>query len=111
LSTLSRRTVLNLAVTATGAATIGWAAVSTGTARAGEATTSEVYQGRRIEIRGDPTHPVVLIDGRALHVMVMPDGQYASEMNHFVYMDSPLAAARSAVDALAGRRLRPTHHR
>ncbi|GGT52806.1 tyrosinase family oxidase copper chaperone [Streptomyces purpureus] len=69
----------------------------------------ETYRGRRIQ--GGPLTPrgsaEVLIDGRPLHLMRRADGSYLSAVDHYESCETPLAAARAAVDRLGSARLSP----
>ncbi|MEU3250145.1 tyrosinase family oxidase copper chaperone [Streptomyces sp. NPDC006997] len=81
----------------------------------------ETYRGRRIH--GAPLPAAqqtaaagrrlgggawrVTVDGRPLHLMRRADGGWLSVVDHYASYDTPLAAARAAVDALGpGQRLR-----
>ncbi|WP_079023537.1 tyrosinase family oxidase copper chaperone [Streptomyces odonnellii] len=113
----------------------GTSAVLAPVVRAGQAsegaaagTVEEIYRGRHIRIgatatapgasgaHGAPsgsTAPEVRIDGRPLQLMRRADGSYMSIVNHYDSFPTPLAAARAAVDELAGAQLSfpgPTHH-
>ncbi|MER7518518.1 tyrosinase family oxidase copper chaperone [Streptomyces sp. NPDC126499] len=60
----------------------------------------EMYGGRRIQGRTGPHgEPVVLVDGRPLHLMRCADGGYVSPIDHYASCPTPLAATRAAVDA------------
>ncbi|MEU8438427.1 tyrosinase family oxidase copper chaperone [Streptomyces sp. NPDC029216] len=65
--------------------------------------TEETYRGRHISV--DPARAAVHIDGRPLHVMRRADGSYLSAVNHFQSYDTPLEAARAAVDELGTTQL------
>ncbi|WP_094192067.1 tyrosinase family oxidase copper chaperone [Streptomyces katrae] len=65
--------------------------------------TEETYRGRHISV--DPVSAAVRIDGRPLHVMRRADGSYLSAVNHFQSYDTPLEAARAAVDELGTTQL------
>ncbi|MFF4366871.1 tyrosinase family oxidase copper chaperone [Streptomyces sp. NPDC001594] len=65
--------------------------------------TEETYRGRHISV--DPASAAVRIDGRPLHVMRRADGSYLSAVNHFQSFDTPLEAARAAVDELGTTQL------
>lgn len=113
----------------------GTSAVLAPVVRAGRApegaaagTVDEIYHGRHIRIgatatasdasdahgaRSGSTAPEVRIDGRPLQLMRRADGSYMSIVNHYDSFPTPLAAARAAVDELAGAQLSfggPTHH-
>jgi hypothetical protein len=69
----------------------------------------ETYRGRRIVgVRhedgpsggGAPGTWQVTVDGRPLHLMRRADGGWMSMVDHYQSYDSPLAAARAAVDEL-----------
>ena len=49
----------------------------------------------------------VTVDGRPLHLMRRADGSYMSMVDHYTSYDSPLAAAKAAVDELGDQQLRP----
>lgn len=83
----------------------------------------ETYRGRRIRgirtsatsagrVLGDDRWQVT-VDGRPLHLMRRADGSWLSMVDHYRSYDTPLAAARAAVDELGpGRQLRegePAH--
>ncbi|MET9951078.1 tyrosinase family oxidase copper chaperone [Streptomyces sp. NPDC006339] len=60
----------------------------------------EMYAGRHIQGRTGPSGaPVVLVDGRPLHLMRCADGGYVSPLDHYESCPTPLAATRAAVDA------------
>ncbi|MFF5974111.1 tyrosinase family oxidase copper chaperone [Streptomyces sp. NPDC012769] len=60
----------------------------------------EMYGGRHIQGRTGPSGaPVVLVDGRPLHLMRCADGGYVSPLDHYESCPTPLAATRAAVDA------------
>ncbi|MGC0403241.1 hypothetical protein RKD27_005885 [Streptomyces sp. SAI-126] len=77
----------------------------------------ETYRGRRIRgirtsassagrVLGDAQWQVT-VDGRPLHLMRRADGTWLSMIDHYRSYDTPLAAARAAVDELGpGRQLR-----
>ncbi|MES5821004.1 tyrosinase family oxidase copper chaperone [Streptomyces sp. RG80] len=77
----------------------------------------ETYRGRHI--RGvrtstgrtfDTGEWHVTVDGRPLHLMPRADGTWLSMVDHYRSYDTPLDAARGAVDELApGQQLRETH--
>ncbi|MCX5363479.1 tyrosinase cofactor [Streptomyces sp. NBC_00124] len=83
----------------------------------GEPGFEETYRGRRI--RGIKTAAGrtsgaaqwhVTVDGRALHLMRRADGTWLSMVDHYRSYDTPLDAARAAVDELGpGQQLRETH--
>ncbi|MEV7884558.1 tyrosinase family oxidase copper chaperone [Streptomyces sp. NPDC002817] len=83
----------------------------------GEVGFEETYRGRRI--RGIKTSEGrtsgaaqwhVTVDGRTLHLMRRADGTWLSMVDHYRSYDTPLDAARAAVDELGpGQQLRDTH--
>lgn len=96
-------------------------AAATRSLRAGEPPADivfdETYRGRRI--RGIRTSAAsagrvfddgqwhVTVDGRPLHLMRRADGTWLSMIDHYRSYDTPLEAARAAVDELGpGRQLR-----
>ncbi|MFD7898179.1 tyrosinase family oxidase copper chaperone [Streptomyces sp. NPDC059743] len=95
----------------------------------------EMYRGRHIRIGAtgsayvppgarflaasgvSPLRPApvldIRIDGRPLQLMRRADGSYLSAVNHYESFPTPLAAARAAVEDLAGAELSisgPIHH-
>jgi hypothetical protein len=138
MSKLTRRQAVGtVAAVAAGAAVAGVAASANASPERGTGSTpaahaahskgpapfDEVFQGRRIqgvpaaEADGAPAHgqhhtPAyrVLIDGRELHVMPLPDGRWTSSINHYERFATPHAAARTAVTSLRGARLVPVPH-
>ncbi|WSY72603.1 tyrosinase cofactor [Streptomyces sp. NBC_00885] len=80
----------------------------------GPAPFDELYRGRRIQgipvasghHHEDPGY-LVLVDGTELHVMQNVDGTWVSIVDHYELFAGPRAAARSAVDNLAGADLTP----
>jgi hypothetical protein len=62
----------------------------------------EAYQGRHIRITQSGG---AYIDGRQLHLMKMGDGAYLSALCHYELAETPLIAARRAVDELRGANL------
>ncbi|CAM5261049.1 Tyrosinase co-factor OS=Streptomyces alboniger OX=132473 GN=CP975_18865 PE=4 SV=1 [Streptomyces alboniger] len=67
----------------------------------------EMYRGRRIQ--GEPTAPRegrtpqgwrITVDGRPLGLMRRADGSFLSTVDHYRSYDTPLAAARGAVDEI-----------
>ncbi|MFI8825988.1 tyrosinase family oxidase copper chaperone [Streptomyces sp. NPDC053431] len=61
----------------------------------------EMYGGRHVRgMRGPSGEPVVLVDGRPLHLMRCADGGWVSPIDHYESCPTPLAAARAAVDGL-----------
>ncbi|MDT9700198.1 tyrosinase cofactor [Streptomyces sp. P17] len=80
----------------------------------GEVTFDETYRGRRL--RGIRTSAgrafgaaqwYVTVDGVRLHLMRRADGTWLSMLDHYSSYDTPLDAARAAVDELGpGERLR-----
>ncbi|MCI3903859.1 tyrosinase cofactor [Streptomyces spectabilis] len=72
-----------------------------------EGSFDEMYRGRRIQ--GDPVLGErgagpsawrVTVDGRQLGLMRRADGSYLTMVDHYGSYESPLAAARGAVDEL-----------
>ncbi|MFI8961149.1 tyrosinase family oxidase copper chaperone [Streptomyces sp. NPDC053493] len=60
----------------------------------------EMYGGRHVQgLRGPSGEPVVLVDGRPLHLMRCADGGWISPLDHYESCPTPLAATRAAVDA------------
>ncbi|MFZ3561813.1 MULTISPECIES: tyrosinase family oxidase copper chaperone [unclassified Streptomyces] len=49
----------------------------------------------------------VTVDGRPLHLMRRADGTYLSMVDHYTAYDTPLAAAKAAVEELGNQQLRP----
>ncbi|MFD5325578.1 tyrosinase family oxidase copper chaperone [Streptomyces sp. NPDC127092] len=105
------RSLFALAVTAfTGGALarIGTAPPSSGDPLAGDAPSSdgpsafdEMYGGRHIRsLPGPAGEPVVLVDGRPLHLMRCADGGWVTPVCHYESCPTPLAATRAAVDEL-----------
>ncbi|WP_066956783.1 tyrosinase family oxidase copper chaperone [Streptomyces lushanensis] len=101
----------------------------------GAEAVDEVYRGRHIRIGAtgsaytlpgarflalsalSPLPPAstldIRIDGRPLQLMRRADGSYLSAVNHYESFPTPLAAARAAVEDLAGAELSisgPIHH-
>lgn len=119
---VSRRDVLKVALVGTTVGVSGL--VLTRQAEAGaEATSAETaetydYKDRRITLV--PTEAriagarsvmsAVFIDGRPLHVMRYPNGEYSSVMNHFETFPTLRDTAQAAVEALNGANLAPMHH-
>ncbi|MCX4762246.1 tyrosinase cofactor [Streptomyces sp. NBC_01275] len=81
----------------------------------------EVYRGRHLRgVLAPPEHAPtdrapagprwqVTVDGRPLHLMRRADGTWLSMVDHYRSYDTPLAAARAAVDELGpGEKLRDT---
>lgn len=99
-----------MAATATGAMAVagvaGVGAIDSAPA-AVPADHQETYRGRRIRVThaGD-----AFIDERRLHVMKVAEGAYLSALCHYEFVDTPLVAARRAVDELRGANLLPTRH-
>ncbi|MFE5631404.1 tyrosinase family oxidase copper chaperone [Streptomyces sp. NPDC056543] len=61
----------------------------------------EMYRGRRIRgLAGPSGEPLVLVDGRPLHLMRRADGGYLTPIDHYESHATPLAATRAAVDEL-----------
>ncbi|MFF9911994.1 tyrosinase family oxidase copper chaperone [Streptomyces sp. NPDC013457] len=61
----------------------------------------EMYRGRRIRSLAGPSgEPVVLVDGRPLHLMRRAGGGYLTPIDHYESHATPLAATRAAVDEL-----------
>jgi len=61
----------------------------------------EMYGGRRIQGMAGPSgEPVVLVDGRPLHLMRCADGGWVTPVDHYESCPTPLAATRAAVDEL-----------
>ena len=89
-------------------ARIGTAPPSSGDPLAGDAPSpdglspfDEMYGGRHIRgLRGPSGEPVVLVDGRPLHLMRCADGGWVTPVDHYESCPTPLAAARAAVDEL-----------
>lgn len=82
-------------------------------------TFDETYRGRRIHgiatvVAGRALGALawqVSVDGRPLHLMRRADGGWLSVLDHYGSYDTPLDAARAAVDELGpGRHLRGGHH-
>jgi hypothetical protein len=83
----------------------------------GEIGFDETYRGRHI--RGIKTTAGrafgagqwhVTVDGRQLHLMRRADGTWLSMVDHYRSYETPLEAARAAVDELGpGQQLRETH--
>ncbi|MET8468734.1 tyrosinase family oxidase copper chaperone [Streptomyces sp. NPDC004856] len=73
----------------------------------------ETYLGRHIVGTRQPGSATgagawqVTVDGRPLHLMRRADGSYMSMVDHYTSYDSPLAAAKAAVDELGDQQLRP----
>lgn len=67
----------------------------------------EIYRGRRIQITQSGG---AYIDGQQLHLMEMGDGAYLSALCHYELAETPLIAARRAVDELRGANLLTIHH-
>lgn len=64
-------------------------------------TFDEMYRGRHIRSLAGPSgEPLVLVDGRPLHVMRCADGGYLTPIDHYESHATPLAATRAAVDEL-----------
>ncbi|MFJ4685880.1 tyrosinase family oxidase copper chaperone [Streptomyces sp. NPDC088789] len=85
-----------------------------------DAAFDEVYRGHRIRGARTTAGPAlgaadwhVTVDGRPLHLMRRADGTWLSMIDHYRSYDTPLEAARAAVDELGpGERLRepaPAH--
>jgi len=66
----------------------------------------EMYRGRHLQGmpaktgRSGGTSWQVTVDGRPLHLMRRADGTWLSMVDHYRSYDTPLAAARAAVDEL-----------
>ncbi|MGW2016345.1 tyrosinase family oxidase copper chaperone [Streptomyces sp. NPDC001927] len=61
----------------------------------------EMYRGRHIRgLAGPSGEPLVLVDGRPLHVMRRADGSCLTPIDHYESHATPLAATRAAVDEL-----------
>ncbi|MFF9016068.1 tyrosinase family oxidase copper chaperone [Streptomyces sp. NPDC014870] len=61
----------------------------------------ETYRGRHIRgLAGPSGEPLVLVDGRPLHVMRRADGSFLTPIDHYESHTTPLAATRAAVDEL-----------
>ncbi|MGW6565522.1 tyrosinase family oxidase copper chaperone [Streptomyces sp. NPDC054975] len=61
----------------------------------------EMYRGRHIRgLAGPSGEPLVLVDGRPLHVMRRADGGFLTPLDHYESHATPLAATRAAVDEL-----------
>lgn len=61
----------------------------------------EMYAGRRIQGFAGPTgEPLVLVDGRPLHLMRCADGGWVTPVDHYESCPTPLAATRAAVAEL-----------
>ncbi|WP_329339073.1 tyrosinase cofactor [Streptomyces sp. NBC_00663] len=83
----------------------------------GEIAFDETYRGRHIRgiktsagrtFGADSWH--VTVDGRQLELMRRADGTWLSMVDHYRSYDTPLEAARAAVDELGpGQQLRETH--
>ncbi|MEU9999783.1 tyrosinase family oxidase copper chaperone [Streptomyces sp. NPDC050848] len=59
----------------------------------------EMYRGRHIRgLVGPSGEPLVLVDGRPLHVMRRADGGFLTPIDHYESHATPLAATRAAVD-------------
>ncbi|WP_020674093.1 tyrosinase family oxidase copper chaperone [Amycolatopsis nigrescens] len=114
--TMNRREVLKVAVvgtataglTAAGGVALGRAVSAAG---GGDGYT-ETYRGREIWVSGRDGDLAVSIDGRPLHLMKYGETAYLSALCHYEMAESPLLAARRAVDELRGANLLPTrgHH-
>lgn len=83
--------------------------VASRSAGAEEARFDETYRGRRIVgVRHDDGLPGggasgtwhITVDGRPLHLMRRADGSWMSMVDHYQSYETPLAAARAAVDEL-----------
>ncbi|MEU8621777.1 tyrosinase family oxidase copper chaperone [Streptomyces sp. NPDC048623] len=105
------RSLFALAVTAfTGGALTRITAIPTGDSRddplaAGASEESgfeefdEMYAGRHLRgLAGPGGEPVVLVDGRPLHLMRCADGGWVTPLDHYESCPTPLAATRAAVD-------------
>ncbi|MGW4164916.1 tyrosinase family oxidase copper chaperone [Streptomyces sp. NPDC004788] len=58
----------------------------------------EMYAGRRIQgFAGPSGEPLVLVDGRPLHLMRCADGGWVTPIDHYESCPTPLAATRAAV--------------
>ncbi|WP_051855665.1 tyrosinase family oxidase copper chaperone [Streptomyces sp. NRRL B-1347] len=107
---LGRRHLLGAAAAATLAAVgvmrAGWAR-ATPPGAPDEGSFDEMYRGRRIQgdpVLGErgagPSEWRVTVDGRQLGLMRRADGSYLTMVDHYGSYESPLAAARGAVDEL-----------
>ncbi|MEU7030105.1 tyrosinase family oxidase copper chaperone [Streptomyces sp. NPDC046275] len=96
------RSLFALAVTAfTGGALTPIAAIPTPDTEADPLAFDEMYAGRRIQGFAGPTgEPVVLVDGRPLHLMRCADGGWVTPVDHYESCPTPLAATRAAVAVL-----------
>ncbi|MFF5934490.1 tyrosinase family oxidase copper chaperone [Streptomyces sp. NPDC012508] len=66
----------------------------------------EMYRGRHIRSLSGPSgEPLVLVDGRPLHLMRRADGGFLTPIDHYESHATPLAAARAAVDGLGSEPL------
>ncbi|CAM3873415.1 tyrosinase family oxidase copper chaperone [Nocardiopsis rhodophaea] len=65
----------------------------------------ESYRGRTIQIHETEYGPDVRVDGDPLHLMQLGANAYVSSTCHYEVLESPLQAARAAVDELQGARL------
>lgn len=78
----------------------------------------EMYRGRRIQgepvaVRegGTPESWRITVDGRPLGLMRRADGSFLSVVDHYQSYDTPLAAARGAVDEIGPlQALSDRHH-
>ncbi|MFD7292907.1 tyrosinase family oxidase copper chaperone [Streptomyces sp. NPDC059897] len=76
-------------------------------------TFDETYLGRHIVgtrlsgAGGGAGEWQVAVDGRPLHLMRRADGTYLSMVDHYTAYDTPLAAAKAAVEELGTQQLRP----
>nr|WP_052479057.1 tyrosinase family oxidase copper chaperone [Kibdelosporangium sp. MJ126-NF4]CEL21788.1 Tyrosinase cofactor precursor [Kibdelosporangium sp. MJ126-NF4] len=71
---------------------------------------AEKYKGRDISVSEVNGEPVAHIDGVPLHLMKLGDDAYMSALCHYEIVDSPLVAARRAVDELRGANLLAIAH-
>ncbi|MEC4019658.1 tyrosinase family oxidase copper chaperone [Streptomyces sp. H27-D2] len=79
---------------------------SGGSADGGGKDHVETYKGRTIRVAQASGAPEsVYIDERPLHVMKLGENAYMSSMCHYALEESPLVAARRAVDELRGAQL------
>lgn len=71
---------------------------------------AETYKGRHIRIAQVRGEQAAFIDGNQLHLMKMGDNAYLSSLCHYEFAETPLVAARRAVDELRGANLLAVNH-